>query len=57
MTPEIFLAALCIIQGLAISWQWNRIQTYRNTLALATFALEKAYIHITEEIADEADTD
>ena len=43
---EILLAVLCVGQGLFISYQWSRLNVYRNTLALATMALESAYDHI-----------
>lgn len=45
---EILLAVLAVTEGLYISYQWNRLNMYRNTLALATYALEAAYDHITE---------
>lgn len=51
--PTILLAVLCIAQGLFISYQWSRINVYRNTLALATFALEQAYVAITEKDDEE----
>lgn len=54
----LLLAALCVLQGLIISYQWNRLNTYRNTLALATYALEAAYVRITEgKDKDETVTD
>ena len=52
----ILLAVLCIAQGLYISYQWSRLNVYRRTLALATYALEAAYVHITEGKEDEEDT-
>jgi hypothetical protein len=49
---EILLAVLCVGEGLFISYQWTRIQIYRNTLALATYALEQAYVAVTESKED-----
>lgn len=40
---EMLLAGLAVAEGLYISYQWNRLNVYRNTLALATLALEAAY--------------
>ena len=46
---ETLLAVLVVGQGIAISWQWNRLCLYRNSLALATMALDSAYDYITGE--------
>ena len=53
---EILLAVLAVAEGLYISYQWNRLNVYRNTLALATYALEAAYEHIKEGKNVKADT-
>jgi len=55
---NILLAGLCVLQGLYISYQWNRINVMKNMLSLATLALESAYDHIVGERGNaEADTD
>ena len=47
-----------IVAGLYISYQYSVIQKYKNTLALATYALEAAYDHIvTGKRDEESDTD
>lgn len=48
MTPEIIMAGLLVASGLYITYQWAVISKYRRTLTFATYALEAAYIHITE---------
>ena len=56
---ELHIMGLALIAaGLYISYQYSVITKYRRTLALATYALEAAYIHITEgKEDDETDTD
>jgi len=55
---NMLLAGLCVLQGLYISYQWNRINVMKNVLALASLALETAYDHIVGERENaEADTD
>ena len=48
MNEVYILGGLLIAAGLYISYQWSVINRYRRTLAYATYALEAAYIHITE---------
>ena len=57
MNEVYILGGLLIAAGLYISYQWSLISRYRRTLSLATFALEAAYIHITEDKGSEEDTD
>ena len=54
---NIFLAGLCILQGLYISYQWNRMNVMKGTLAIATLALESAYDHIVKERQNAEDTE
>ena len=54
---NIFLAVLCILQGLYISYQWNRMNIMKGTLAIATLALESAYDHIVKERQNAEDTE
>ncbi len=53
---ELLLALLCVLQGLYISYQWNRLNVLKRTLTFATYALEAAYIEITEGGKREEDT-
>ena len=53
---NILLAGLCLLQGLYISYQWNRMQVMKNMLALSVLALESAYDHIVGE-RDAEDTE
>ena len=46
---ETLLAVLCVGQGLFISYQWSKLNAYRNTLTLATYALEAAYDKIVAD--------
>ena len=46
---NMLLAGLCVLQGLYISYQWNRMNVMKSTLAIATLALESAYDHIVGE--------
>ena len=58
MNEVYVLSTLLIVAGLYISYQWSLINKYRRTLSIATFALEAAYVHITEGMEDdETDTD
>lgn len=58
MTEIYIMAAALIVAGLYISYQHRVITKYRNTLAIATYALEAAYIHVMEsKDDDETDTD
>ena len=54
---NICLAVLCILQGLYISYQWNRMNVMKGTLAIATLALESAYDHIVKERQNAEDTE
>lgn len=54
---NILLAGLCVLQGLYISYQWNRINVMKNMLSLATLALESAYDHIVGERGNAEDTE
>lgn len=55
---NIILAGALIVSALYISYQWSVLAKYRRTLAIATYALEAAYIHITEGSEDDkTDTD
>ena len=58
MSELYIMGSALIAAGLYISYQYSVITKYRNTLALATYALEAAYIHITEGKENaETDTD
>lgn len=58
MTELYIMAAALIVAGLYISYQYSVITRYRNTLAVATYALEAAYIHVMEGLEDDkTDTD
>lgn len=59
MTDTNLIMAVALIASAAyISYQWSVIAKYRRTLAIATYALEAAYVHITEGMDnDETDTD
>ena len=54
---HLILAGGLILQGCYIMYLWTQIDRYRRTLALATFALQSAYEHITGEEANEDDTE
>jgi hypothetical protein len=54
---NILLSGLCVLQGLYISYQWNRINVMKNMLSLATLALESAYDHIVGERRNAEDTE
>lgn len=57
MNEVYILAGALVASGLYIMYQWSQINRYRRTLALATFALESAYVYITESKDEEADTE
>lgn len=58
MTDTNIIMAVALIASAAyISYQWSVLAKYRRTLAIATYALEAAYIHITEGSEDEEHTD
>lgn len=57
MNEVYILAGALVASGLYITYQYSVIARYRRTLALATLALESAYIYITEDKDEEADTE
>lgn len=52
----LILAFALVAQGFYIMYLWSQLTRYRRTLTIATYALEQAYVHITEESDDEEGT-